>query len=817
MKYSSLCLAPITLLTSATVLAITPPKQPSIAWLPSNYELNQGSVSVPYQWNMWWGKNGTKWYAYLDGKAIDSGNDIAENGNQAQSAQGQLTFNQAGKYTFKIALCVTKGVKELCAFSNEKVLNITTQKPNLDNGSGDTDIIGTGGGAGNTSPQPNCNQSTPYAAGTQYLNNSLTSNNNKTYQCLVSGWCSNISSSWAYEPGVGTHWEHAWREATECSNHGGTGNGSNNGDTGNGDNSGGTGNGDNNGGTGNGDNNGGTGNGDNSGGTGNGDNNGDTGNGDNNGGTGNGDNSGDTSNGYTQVTKVQVDYLNPQSISPLIYGYNQDHEEAGSLNNLTARRLGGNRLSTFNWENGASNSGHDGNFSNGNRIPALTGVLWNDKDTAGEVYKVFHQSNLDAGITSIITVPLLGYVAADKFGDNTTPPTSSRWKKLVYEKGSPFSLTPDTSDEFVYLDESIYFLTQTFGDATSETGVKYIALGNEPALWDSTHKYIQPEPISASEYINKVIAAAKAVKQVDPNIQVIAGDFAGISIYDLGTPEAWKPFQNQYEWFIAYFLEKLKIASDEVGYRLVDVVSIHNYPQHKINAKGQFDKNGISVKASTSTEDIIRKTRMDFPRSMWDSMYNEPSWIIGSKLRGEDQRILDRFKYAIDRYNPGTKMMIGEYDYGHDTDISHGIALSDLLGLMGQRGVEIATRWDLNRKEQGLYTDAAFQLYRNYDGNRSTYGDIALPTQFDNLSDSSVWVSQHSKTGALHVILLNKSLTDTIQFDIPLPEQTYQFNSLYGFNEEDATVRTMPFIGTVTETKATINVPKLSAYHLILK
>ena len=40
-------------------------------------------------------------------------------------------------------------------------------------------------------------------------------------------------------------------------------------------------------------------------------------------------------------------------------------------------------MSTFNWENGASNSGGDANYTNDNRIPSLIGVPWNDKDKSG--------------------------------------------------------------------------------------------------------------------------------------------------------------------------------------------------------------------------------------------------------------------------------------------------------------------------------------------------------------------------------------------------------------------------------------------------
>ena len=44
------------------------------------------------------------------------------------------------------------------------------------------------------------------------------------------------------------------------------------------------------------------------------------------------------------------------SISPSIYGINQDME---GDENIVLRRLGGNRLTGYNWENNASNAGED--------------------------------------------------------------------------------------------------------------------------------------------------------------------------------------------------------------------------------------------------------------------------------------------------------------------------------------------------------------------------------------------------------------------------------------------------------------------------
>ena len=58
---------------------------------------------------------------------------------------------------------------------------------------------------------------------------------------------------------------------------------------------------------------------------------------------------------------VQIDVKsNVHSISPYIYGANASFDKA------TATRWGGNRSSSYNWENNASNGGNDYNFVSDN-------------------------------------------------------------------------------------------------------------------------------------------------------------------------------------------------------------------------------------------------------------------------------------------------------------------------------------------------------------------------------------------------------------------------------------------------------------------
>lgn len=54
-----------------------------------------------------------------------------------------------------------------------------------------------------------------YVAGTTYGQDETVKNVQKEYSCDVPGWCSS-ASAWAYEPGVGAHWQMAWTEIGPC-------------------------------------------------------------------------------------------------------------------------------------------------------------------------------------------------------------------------------------------------------------------------------------------------------------------------------------------------------------------------------------------------------------------------------------------------------------------------------------------------------------------------------------------------------------------------------------------------------------------------
>ena len=110
-------------------------------------------------------------------------------------------------------------------------------------------------------------------------------------------------------------------------------------------------------------------------------------------------------------TELEVDCGAPaRPINPLIYGiaYSARHEDASSHQwkvGATARRWGGNPTSRYNWELGnAWNAGADYFFRNLDYTSSRPGP---------PVWERFLDANRERQVSSVLTVPMLGWVARD--------------------------------------------------------------------------------------------------------------------------------------------------------------------------------------------------------------------------------------------------------------------------------------------------------------------------------------------------------------------------------------------------------------------
>ncbi|MBR4554792.1 MAG: glycoside hydrolase, partial [Ruminococcus sp.] len=212
-------------------------------------------------------------------------------------------------------------------------------------------------------------------------------------------------------------------------------------------------------------------------------------------------------------------------------------------------------------------------------------------------------------------------------------------------------------------------------------------------------------------------------------------------------------------------------AEDENGERLLDVLDIHYYTE----AKGECGERSCS---HYNQEGCV-EARLNSTRSLWEEGYKEDSWIVDTGA--EFFPLLPNIRQSIDKYYPGTKLAITEYDFGGSYDICGGIAEADALGLFAKHGVYLAT---LFTGDDG-YQCSAIDLYTNYDGKGSGFGDTLVYCETDDIELSTAYAAvNEGSDDVITLVVTNKSFTDKTTASIKLEgENEYSYVHLYGLGK----------------------------------
>ncbi len=455
---------------------------------------------------------------------------------------------------------------------------------------------------------------------------------------------------------------------------------------------------------------------------------------------------------------ISVNPANAKAISPYIYGLNFYSGNTGAPPLLTFDRAGGNRWTAYNWENNYSNAGSDyGPYSNDTYLSSST--------TPAEAMRSFIAGDQGNKMASLVTFQLQGYVSADANGnvDVSVPLATrlaARFKQVVAKKSTissvPFTQAPPTTDAYVYMDELAWTLDNKlpgiFG--TAPTYPTFIELDNEPELWNSTHLEVQgPTAVTSDTYIANTITLTKALKDQFPGVLVFGPVHYGFAgIYN------WQGELNATptgaDWFPDKYLPAIKTASTTYGTPLVDVYDLHWYSEATDGTTRVINLTGTTL-TDAQVQAIVQS-----PRSLWDTGYQENSWITNDVLGGPIY-ILGRLQSKINAENPGMKIAITEYNNGGSQHIAGTIAQVDNLGIFGAAGVFAASLWPLSSNEP--YILAAFRAYRGFDGSTACFGDTSLEATSSDVSKVAVYASEDSTTAGRYVLVaINRSTTPQV-------------------------------------------------------
>ena len=451
------------------------------------------------------------------------------------------------------------------------------------------------------------------------------------------------------------------------------------------------------------------------------------------------------------------------AISPLIYGLNFADETFAAELDLPLNRWGGNSTTRYNWQNDTYNTASDWFFQN---IPNTNADVAALPD--GSASDRFVEQNERTGTESLITVPLIGWVAKRRPPNGTHPydcgfsvskygaqqATDWQWDpdcgNGLQPNGTPLTGN-NPADTSVAVDPAfvqnwVDHLAGRFG-AANAGGVRFYALDNEPMLWNSTHRDIHPQAVTYDELRDRTYAYAPALKAGDLGAQTLGPVLWGWCAYFYSAADNCAPGADYAAHgntpFVAWYLAQMQAYETAHGTRLLDYLDLHYYPQ----------ANGVSL--SSAGNAATQALRLRSTRSLWDPTYVDESWIAQAGPDGGKVQLIPRMRAWVGANYPGTRLALTEYNWGGLEHINGALAQADVLGLFGREALDLATLWAPPEADQpGAF---AFRLYRNYDGGGAKFGDVSVSAASTDQAKLSVYAAQRTGDDVVTVLVVNKS------------------------------------------------------------
>ena len=475
-------------------------------------------------------------------------------------------------------------------------------------------------------------------------------------------------------------------------------------------------------------------------------------------------------NAQNPAVTVNVDAnANRHAINPNIYGV--AHATTAQLNDLNSplNRNGGNNTTRYNWQLNADNRGNDWYYES----------IAESNATAGERGDTFFANSRAANAQAMLTIPMIDWVA--KLASNRGKLASFSIAKYGPQTGNDSQWFPDagngilTNGQYVtgnnpndanvasnslFQQGWVQHLVSRWG-TNANGGLRYYILDNEPSIWHSTHRDVHPTGATMDEIKNKILDYAGKIKAVDPSALVVGPEEWGWSGYlfsgydqQYGSTHGWSslPDRNNHGGadYLPWLLDQLRQNNATTGTRLLDIFTVHYYPQG-----GDF---------SNDVSSAMQLRRNRSTRSLWDPGYVDETWI------NDRVQLIRRVKNWVNTFYPGTQTGITEYNWGAENHINGATAQADILGIFGREGLDMAARWATPASSTPTYK--AMKMYRNYDGNKSTFGDTSVAATMSNPDTIAAFAAQRSADGALTVMVISKYLSGNTPATINLANFT---------------------------------------------
>ena len=452
---------------------------------------------------------------------------------------------------------------------------------------------------------------------------------------------------------------------------------------------------------------------------------------------------------------LSIDAAHPgAAIDPGVYGASFPTPAFAAAANISLSRWGGNTTTSYDYRSDYWNLGNDWYFEN-----------YKAKDSAAASPSALEDlvtTAAAAGERAAVTVPVLGWVA--KADDGCGFPVSVYAAQQSTDYWRPACGNGrNTAGDDLPVTRAASATSLPFGPA-EVTGMAthlaatnpptapplYYQLDNEPSLWSSTHRDVQPTAVSGTTLFAKSTAAADAILAGDPTAVVTGpGDWGWCAYFWFPLDGCGAGTDRTAHGGIDLGAAYLKAFHDHdvlVGHRTLSVLDEHFYPQ------GQ----GIAL-TNGAGDAATQALRLRSTRALWDPTYEDESWIATTGVNTHVM-LVPRMKAWVDAYYPGTGLAIGEYNFGALDTMNGALAQADVLGILGREGVRWAALWGPPDTATAPGT-FAFRMFRNLDGHGAGFGTTSLPATSADQAKIAVYAAARPD-GTLTAVVVNKSTTD---------------------------------------------------------
>jgi hypothetical protein len=225
-------------------------------------------------------------------------------------------------------------------------------------------------------------------------------------------------------------------------------------------------------------------------------------------------------------------------------------------------------------------------------------------------------------------------------------------------------------------------------------------------------------------------------------------------------------------------------------------------------------------------DSVEQQVRLNSTRALWDptymdANYPQPNYTTDANYTSscstplQAPQVVPMLESWVASSYPGTKTAIDEDNFGGLEALNGALTQADVLGIFGAYGLDLATLWPTTTWADQGPGNLAFAVYRNYDGAKSTFGDMALASTSANQGQLSVYGALRTSDQSVTVVVINKTfgtLTSSLALEGVTASgnaQVYQYSgaNLAAIVAQPGVAVTPPGAGSSTSTIGNYSFP----------